>query len=194
MAVPYRAAAAMSLTSSHMGRDVREDRGLARARRAPERRRGSVQSARPRVRQPATARTRLRRIQQPSKFNTREDVRHKQPGQCWNVLRQRRPADVSAGDCKAVKAGERLMLAVPETGGRPIAGDKVRHRSRFDLGEVFAFLMATEGLQDAPLAVKAHPHGLFVCDVLTDCLEELHSKPARLKSATSRNPARSTLA
>jgi hypothetical protein len=33
-----------------------------------------------------------------------------------------------------------------------------------------------------------------VCDVLTDCLEELHSRSPKLKSATSRNPARSTLA
>jgi len=110
------------------------------------------------------------------------------------MLRQRRPIDVSAGDRKAVKAGERLMLAVPESGGRPVAGDKLQHRSGTDLGEVFAFLMATEGLEDATLAVKAHPHGLFVCDVLTDCLEELHSRSPKLKSATSRNPARSTLA
>ena len=86
------------------------------------------------------------------------------------------------------------MLAVPESGRRPVTRDKLQHRSGLDLAEVLAFLLAKEGVKDAPFAVKSHPHGLFEGDVLTDCVEELHSRPPRLKSATLRNPARSTLA
>jgi hypothetical protein len=36
------------------------------------------------------------------------------------------------------------MLAMPEAGGRPVAGDKLQHLPGLDLGEMSALLTATE--------------------------------------------------
>src|SRR5436309_3059801 len=113
---------------------------------------------------------------------------------CWYALRQWRNTGVSMSDSKPVETAERLMLAMPKEGRWSIADEEGQHPLRRDLSEISIRFDAAERLQRTFLGGKAHSHGLFMRHVLSHGVAEFHSKPPRLKSATSRSPARSTLA
>jgi hypothetical protein len=53
---------------------------------------------------------------------------------------------------------------------------------------------STKRLQGTFFRAEAHAHRLFVCDILGGKLRQFHKSPPSSKFATSRNPAKSTLA
>jgi hypothetical protein len=107
---------------------------------------------------------------------------------------QWRPVDMAAGDRELIEAGERGVLALPKAGDRTSSGEKGKYLTGRDLSHGHLARCATKRPQDASFRTKAHAHCLFMGDIASDDFGKLHDSPPRSNAATSRRPARSTLA
>src|SRR5580704_1619855 len=123
----------------------------------------------------------------------REDVGYKFRG-FRNDFRKRRPVHVSSCCSKPIKAAEHLVFAMPEARYRAYASNIGVHAVGRNLSHGNIAHDSTKRLQGAGLGVEAHTHALLVGNILGGKSRQLHRRPPRSKFATSRNPARSTLA
>ncbi len=123
----------------------------------------------------------------------REDVGYK--FRCFrNDLGKRTTVHVSACCGKPIKATEHLVFAVPKARYRACACDVGVHTVGRNFGYGNVAHDSTKRLQGAGFGVEAHTHTLFIGNILGGKSRQLHRRPPRSKFATSRNPARSTLA
>src|SRR5690242_7914875 len=123
----------------------------------------------------------------------REDVGYK--FRCFrNDLRKRRPVHMSSCYSKPIKAAEHLVFAVPKARYRAYASNIGVHAVGRNLGHGNVAHDSTKRLQGAGLSVEAHAHALLIGNILGGKSRQLHRRPPKSKFATSRSPARSTLA
>src|ERR1700722_11193447 len=107
---------------------------------------------------------------------------------------QWRPVGMAPGDGELIEAAERGMFALPKAGNRTGSGEKGKHLAGCDVLHGHLARCATKRLKDASFRTKAHAHRLLMGDIASDDLGKLHDSPPRSNAATSRRPARSTLA
>jgi hypothetical protein len=133
-------------------------------------------------------------IEQATQLFARIDIWLEGLERSGDVARQRRTVDVAACNGKPIESAKDAILAFPETSDRSVSRKKGCHFVDADVlhGHV-AYGMAKR-LEGAGFRPKAHTHRLLMGNIVGSRVGELHVSPLRSKSATSRSPAKSTLA
>src|SRR5258706_15857341 len=108
--------------------------------------------------------------------------------------RQWRRLRGATSDGKAGEAVEDLALVMPKRGDGPIASARGENGIRPHDVEVDISHGPTEGSEHPGLGAKAHPGGAFEVDLAGRQLGQFPNNSPPSKAATSRRPARSTLA
>ena len=103
--------------------------------------------------------------------------------------------EITTSDRIAEEPAQRAILHMPVAGDGPAAGKKRCHPAWFHRADVRAFTHKTgEGPQPPLIAFKILAQAFPERDVLSNQLGESHSKPPKLRVATSRSPVRFTFA
>ena len=132
-------------------------------------------------------------VQETSEFSSGVDVGFKAFRQLGYGGGQRRSREITTTHRVTEEAAQHDVLPLPVAGHDAAPVEKRRHLVRLNIPDIPALANnAGESMQDCLIGFELRAQASSKADVLSNQLIELHSKPARLRFATSRSPVRFT--